>query len=83
MYSTYYQAHIRRSDCLFLVAFLRSFEHLAFDRTVDVQNSIFEFFVSPGCESYFEEILDYLKAQNIVLSYQKLSNRLINMHAEV
>lgn len=52
-YCSYYQAHIKRPYCWFLVAVLRSFEHVAFDRTIDKNNSIFEFFVPHDTEKYF------------------------------
>lgn len=83
MYSTYYQAYVEKKECWFLTAILRSFEHLVFDRTVNKEKSIFEFFVTPGCERYFEEILDYLKHEKVIISYEKLPNRLCDPLAEV
>ena len=44
MYSLYFQAQVNKKETWFLAATLRSFEHLAFDRTVDKQAGIFEFF---------------------------------------
>ncbi len=76
MYSSYYQAHVAEKDCWFLVAILRSFEHLAFDRTVDKERSIFEFFVPEGNEASFLELMDYFEGQGIVSDLQKLPNRL-------
>lgn len=81
MYSVYYQAQVQREYVWFLTAVLRSFEHLAFDRTLDVKNSIFEFFVSPECEQYFLELFNYFKEQGIVIYFEKLPNRLIDQNA--
>jgi len=44
-FGLYYRATIDRTRCWYFVAILRSFEHMVFDRTYDVQNSVFEFFV--------------------------------------
>jgi hypothetical protein len=81
MYSVYYQAQIQREQVWFITAVLRSYEHLAFDRTLDVQNSIFEFFVSPENEQYFIELFNYFKKQGIVTYLEKLPNRLIDQAA--
>src|SRR3546814_7842172 len=43
----------------FFVGALRSFEHIAFDRTIDVESSIFEFFVPQDTEEYFVELMGY------------------------
>jgi hypothetical protein len=72
----YYQARVTTKDSWFLVAVLRSFEHLAFDRTLDKQTSTFEFFVPSGNERTFTELLEYFKSQGVILDYQKLPNRL-------
>ena len=81
MYSVYYQAQVQRENVWFLTAILRSYEHLAFDRTLDTKNSIFEFFVSPGSEQHFLELFDYFIKNNIVTYVEKLPNRLIDPEA--
>ena len=72
----YYQATIRQKDCWFFVATLRSYEHLAFDRTYDVEKSIFEFFVPPSNEHIFLEIMHYFEGTGLVSDLKKLPNRL-------
>lgn len=72
----YYQAHINRSETWFLVATLRSYEHCAFDRTLNKEQSIFEFFVPESNVTFFEKYLEYLKQKEIVISYRSLPNRL-------
>jgi hypothetical protein len=52
-YCVYYQADVTRHKCWFLVAVLRSFENIAFDRTLDKQSSVVEFFVAPDRELEF------------------------------
>ncbi|MGA9530388.1 MAG: hypothetical protein WBQ73_00680 [Candidatus Babeliales bacterium] len=74
-YSLYYQAKIKKELCWLFVAGLRSFEHLAFDRTIDVAESIFEFFVSPEMEETFLEVMHYFKAQHIVIWFCQAPNR--------
>lgn len=82
-YCSYYQAHVRPTDGWFLTGVLRSFEHLAFDRTLDTPASIFEFFVPIEQECYFIQIMDYLNKQGIVTNLQKLPNRLLDQDAKL
>ncbi len=74
-YCLYYKAHIKRADCWFFVAILRSFEHLAFDRTLDTQESVFEFFVPQATEKYFLEMMAYFQEQGIVTDLVQVPNR--------
>jgi len=83
MYCEYYQALIRKEDCWFLVGVLRSFEHVAFDRTLDKEKSLFEFFVPATTEPFFLQIMDYLKAEGIVSDLKKMPNRLMDPNQEV
>lgn len=75
-YSVYYQAIVKKELCWHLTAILRSYEHLAFDRTIDNATSRFEFFVSADLEDYFVRLMDYFIEQGIVTELQKLPNRL-------
>lgn len=77
-YCLYYQARIEEKECWFLVAILRSFEHLTFDRTVDKEASIFEFFVPVDNERIFLELMQFLKEKGVVKEVHKLPNRLLN-----
>lgn len=83
MYSIYYTAHIERPLVWFFVAILRSFDHVAFDRTHDVANSVFEFFVPEGMEPYFLEIMASLKKEGVVHSLQKHPNRLLDENQQI
>jgi hypothetical protein len=72
----YYQAHITRSMCWYLTAILRSYEHVAFDRTLDVATSTFEFFVPPAMNAEFTYVMNRLAERGIVHNLQQLPNRL-------
>lgn len=74
--SSYFQAQISQKATSFFVATLRSFEHIAFDRSFDVQAGIFEFFVAPDREKEFIALMQWYEAQGIVHNVRKLPNRL-------
>lgn len=78
MYSNYYQAHVVPRHCWFVLATLKSFEHLVFDRTIDTSQSIVEFFVSPAGDQYFLEVMHYFATQGMISQLQKLPNRLVD-----
>ncbi len=78
LYCLYYQATIERSKCWFLVAVLRSFEHVAFDRTLDVASSRFEFYVPADMEPVFLQLMDYFQREAIVTNLERLPNRLMH-----
>ena len=75
-YCTYYQATITRRDVLYMVSILKSFDHFCFDRTIDVQNSIFEFFVPPLHAPQFEKLMSQFEKEGIVQDLKKLPNRI-------
>jgi hypothetical protein len=74
--SLYYQAIVERSSCWYVVAILHSFEHTAFDRTIDSATSRFEFFVPVAMEESFCAIMDYFQKEGLVSNLEKLPNRL-------
>jgi hypothetical protein len=76
MYCVYYQAHIIKEKVWFFVGALRSFEHLAFERTIDKEKSIFEFFIAPDLEHYFLDLIAYFEKKGILTRVEKLPNRL-------
>jgi len=83
IYCQYYQAKIKKQECSFFVAILRSFEHLCFDRTFDKEESIFEFFIPEYNEQYFLKLMNYFIKLEIVVNLQKLENRLLDPTAEI
>lgn len=82
-YCIYYQATIRRKDCWFFVATFRSNEHVAFDRTLDAKQSIFEFFVPVDMEKAFLGIMAGYQETGLVSELKKLPNRLESEYDEV
>lgn len=74
-YCKYYQAKINRSLTWFFVATFRSYEHMGFDRTYDVQEGIFEFFIPEGMETDFLNLMHYFESQKIISDFKKLPNR--------
>lgn len=75
-FGSYYQAKIDPPRAWFLVGVLRSFEHLTFDRTLDKEESVFEFFVPQDTEKHFCELMDYFVKEGIVTGLEKKENRL-------
>lgn len=82
-FGSYYQAQVDPAWAWFFVGTLRSFEHMAFDRTLDVASSRFEFFVPEDTEKYFLEIIHYFQQQEIVFNLTKMDNRLVGQDAQV
>ena len=75
-YCAYYTGHVKKETAWLLTAILRGTEHVVFDRTLDVQASIFEFFVPIAMEPIFLELADYLKKEQLLLTLEKQENRL-------
>ena len=73
----YYQATVLKEKHWLLTSLLRSFEHLAFDRTCDVQQGIFEFFVPMPLEQEFITIMNHFEQEGFLWDIKKLDNPLI------
>jgi hypothetical protein len=76
LYCAYWQAEVVREQTWFLVAVVRSYEYLAFDRTLDKKKNIFEFFVPIQGEVSFIKLLARLQEKGVILTYRKLENRI-------
>lgn len=77
-YSIYYQAHVQKELCWLVTASVRFSEHVAFDRTLDKEESIFEFFVAPDLEHVFLDVAQKLLDRGVFLTLTKMPNRLQN-----
>ncbi len=77
-YSLYYQAKVQKELSWMVTASIRYLDHVAFDRTVDKQESVFEFFVTPDLEEEFLRVAHKLQDIGVFLSLEKLHNRLID-----
>ena len=76
-FGEYFQAQVSKKECWFLVAILRSFEHLSFDRTYDRETSTFEFFVPLEQKKIFLEIMAFFQEKRIVTTLSAMPNRLM------
>lgn len=76
VYCAYYRGKIKKELCWQFVAILRSFEHLAFDRSFIVEGSIFEFFVPKELQTDFEYLMKYFEEVGLLSELEKLPNRL-------
>lgn len=76
LYCSYYQAHVPDEHAWFLVAIARSWEHVAFDRTLDSATGTFEFFVPPDMEEYFLAMMRLLADRGVVVGLARTDNRL-------
>ena len=50
---------------------------MAFDRTIDKEHSIFEFYVPESMKPYFEQLMDYFIKEGVVSDLKKMRNRLL------
>jgi hypothetical protein len=76
-YCLYYHAKLEKHLCWFVTSALRSYEHVVFWRTIDVETSTLEFFVPQSTEKYFLEIMHYFQEQHLVTDLVLLPNRLL------
>lgn len=78
-YCLYYTAHLDKSRCWLVSSLLRGTEHVAFDRSYDPQNSVFEFFVPQDMEQVFLQVMEYLEKKQVVTKLLKEDNRLAHL----
>jgi len=76
MFCHYFQAHIVPQRVWFVTAVLRGCDHLAFDRTLDVHKSMFEFFVPGDCLDLFVSLMGIFQEKGLVTNFVELPNRL-------
>jgi len=68
-----------KSETVWLVvATLRYTEHIAFDRTLDAEKGIFEFYVPTAAEPFFLELMHSFSERGYVADLLKKENRLKN-----
>lgn len=76
-FCSYYQAKVDSKQTWFVTATLRSFENLTFDRAVEGEKDIFEFFVPQCLEEIFLKVMKYYIENNMVTNLEKLPNRFL------
>lgn len=79
----YYQAHVLKEHGWFVVAILKSYDHLVLVRTLDVPSSIFEFFVPVLMETTFMAVMNEFVKMGIVNNVIAIPNRLIDLFQEI
>ncbi len=77
-YCPYYHSYVDKTFCWYVVAILKSYEHLAFDRTLDSHTNLFEFYVTPAREQEFLDLMRYFEKNHLVSNIKKLPNRLMD-----
>ena len=77
-YCLYYVAKTDRARGWLLSSTVRGTEHVCFDRCIDKQNAIFEFFVPEKMEQHFLQLMEYLKKEKVVFSLEQKENRLLS-----
>ncbi|MBD3231651.1 hypothetical protein GF322_03235 [Candidatus Dependentiae bacterium] len=82
MLCEYYQVKTQKVKTWFVVGCFRNEDNLAFERTLDLQNSILEFFVPPNYNDQFLNIINWLINKKYILNIKKMENRLINEPVE-
>ena len=82
-YCSYYQALVDKPYCWYVVAILKSSDHLAFDRTLDTPTNRFEFYVPADREKEFLDLMRYFEEERLVSDLKKLPNRLRDSSQEV
>ena len=74
-YSLYYQVRVDRQKTWFVVGVMRNEDHLAFERTLEGQREILEFFVPRDQEQNFLILMEMLKKRGCVFEWNKQPNR--------
>ena len=74
-YCLYYQARVDRQKTWFVVGVMRNEDHLAFERTLEGQREILEFFVPEDQEQPFLALMEMLKNNGCVFGWNKQPNR--------
>ncbi len=75
IYSAYYQAYVQKELCWVVTSTVRFPDHMSFDRCLDQEQSLFEFFVTPGLEDEFLQVMGSLEKAGIVHGLVKKPNR--------
>lgn len=75
-YCPYYTANVDRRQSYYFVAIIKAYDNMVFDRTIDADQSLFEFFVAPAYEQQFLNVMALFERKGLVTNLRKLPNRL-------
>lgn len=76
-YCCYYQAKLVRKKIWYVTGILRYEDHWCFDRTLNKEQNILEFFVPLAFKSIFEHRMQYFIQEGLVEYCNELPNRLL------
>ena len=76
--SAYFQATVVGPDATLLVAVLKTFDSLCFDRTLDRETGLFEFFVTPLETELFLSVMYAFEQRGVVKDLREQPNRLLD-----
>lgn len=76
-YCSYFLAQIEKREIVKLISVLKSFDHLCFDRCVDKEQNIFEFFVPASMEKLFTSLMELYQQKGVVKMLRQEKNRLM------
>ena len=74
--SIYFQAKVERSKAYVVSSTFQFVEHVAFYRTFNVEDQIWEFFVAPDLVDVFLDVIEKLKKNNVIDWCEEKNNRL-------
>lgn len=77
-YCLYYQALVDREKTWFVVGALRNEDHIAFERALENQTDVLEFFVPHCQETFFLELMHQLYTHGAVHRCEEKVNRYSN-----
>lgn len=75
-YSLYFVAKLNRSTIWFVSGCIRNQGRLAFERSLDPKNDLFEFFVTPAYEQEFVAFAELMLSKGHFIFYHQQPNRL-------
>lgn len=76
MFCQYYQATVNVPYTWFVTGVFRSEDNVVFERTMDNDSSILEFFVPDDYEDNFLKVIQYLHRNGYIINFEKKENRL-------
>ncbi len=76
MQCLYYQGYLVREKIWLVVGLLRNEDHVCFERTIDKNTNLFEFFVPASQEKIFNHLMDYFIAKEYIFDLQRKPNPL-------
>ena len=69
-----------RREIAFIKFIFEAYDGIAALRTIDPHEGIILFYIAPGCERQFEDILQVLSKQIMIRPQEALSGNLCNQH---